>query len=58
MEQSGGDAREAAMKLKTGWLETCIDADGICVRIKEKLRGYIASFVWRSRECAAAGRAA
>lgn len=46
------------MKLKTDWLGTRIDVDGAGVRIKEKLYGYIASFVWRSRECAAAGRAA
>jgi hypothetical protein len=58
MRQSSGDARDAAMKPKMGWLETRIDVDGSGVRIKEKLYGYIASFVWRSRECAAAGRAA
>lgn len=46
------------MKLKTDWLGTRIDVDGAGVRIKEKLYGYIASFVSRSRECAAAGRAA
>lgn len=45
MEQSCGGTRDATMKLKTGWLETRIDVDGICVRIKEKLHGYIASFV-------------